>query len=66
MHQVFKNNLEFIKGTINHIFKAHGLPEFTVRIGLTYGYALVVLYGHNLEKAHIDIIGSSITSGFED
>jgi class 3 adenylate cyclase len=28
---------------------------------LTYGYALVVLYGKNLEKAHIDIIGSSIS-----
>ena len=53
--------LEIIKGAINPIFKARGLPEITIRIGLTYGYALVVLYGHNLEKAHIDIIGSSIS-----
>jgi len=53
--------LEIIKGAINPIFKAHGLPEITVRIGLTYGYALVVLYGHNLEKAHLDMIGSSIS-----
>ena len=28
---------------------------------MTHGYALVVLYGHDLEKAHIDIIGSSIS-----
>lgn len=28
---------------------------------MTYDYALVVLYGHDLEKAHIDIIGSSIS-----
>jgi class 3 adenylate cyclase len=28
---------------------------------LAYGDALVVLYGKNLEKAHIDIIGSSIS-----
>jgi len=37
------------------------LPEITIRIGLAYGYALVVLYGKSLEKAHIDIIGSSIS-----
>ena len=53
--------LEIIKQVINPEFKAHELPEITVRIGLTYGYALVVLYGNNLEKAHIDIIGSSIS-----
>ena len=53
--------LEIIKEVINPVFKAHELPEITVRIGLTYGYALVVLYGNNLEKAHIDIIGSSIS-----
>jgi adenylate cyclase len=53
--------LEIIKQVINPVFKAHELPEITVRIGLTYGYALVVLYGNNLEKAHIDIIGSSIS-----
>jgi class 3 adenylate cyclase len=53
--------LEIIKQVINPVFRAHELPEITVRIGLTYGYALVVLYGNNLEKAHIDIIGSSIS-----
>jgi adenylate cyclase len=53
--------LEIIKEVINPIFKAHHLPEITVRIGSTYGYALVVLYGNSLEKAHIDIIGSSIS-----
>jgi adenylate cyclase len=53
--------LEIMKEVINPIFKAHELPEISVRIGLTYGYALVVLYGHDLEKAHIDIIGSSIS-----
>src|SRR6266568_1286179 len=50
--------LEIIKKVINPIFKGHELPEISVRIGLTYGYALVVLYGHDLEKAHLDIIGS--------
>ena len=48
-----------ITKVINPIFKAHELAEISVRID--YSYALVVLYGHDLEKAHIDIIGSSIS-----
>ena len=53
--------MQIIKEVINPAFKANELPEITVRIGLAYGYALVVLYGKSLEKAHIDIIGSSIS-----
>jgi adenylate cyclase len=56
-----KAMLEIIREVINPAFKANGLAEITVRIGLAYGDALVVLYGKNLEKAHIDIIGSSIS-----
>ena len=56
-----KAMLEIIREVINPAFKANGLAEITVRIGLAYGNALVVLYGKNLEKAHIDIIGSSIS-----
>ena len=53
--------LEIIKEVINPAFKENELPEIKVRIGLAYGDALVVLYGKSLEKAHIDIIGSSIS-----
>jgi class 3 adenylate cyclase len=53
--------LEIIKEVINPAFKANELPEIKVRIGLAFGNALVVLYGTSLEKAHIDIIGSSIS-----
>jgi adenylate cyclase len=53
--------LEIIKGVVNPEFKKNGLPEITIRTGLAYGDALVVLYGKNLETAHIDIIGSSIS-----
>jgi class 3 adenylate cyclase len=52
--------LEVIQQVINPVFKANELPEITVRIGLAYGHALVVLYGKSL-KAHIDIVGSSIS-----
>jgi adenylate cyclase len=51
--------LEVILQVINPV-KANELPEITVRIGLAYGHALVVLYGKSL-KAHIDIVGSSIS-----
>lgn len=53
--------LEIISEVTNPVFKANELPEITIRIGLAYGYALVVLYGKSLEKSHIDIVGSSIS-----
>jgi adenylate cyclase len=53
--------LEIVRGTINPVLKINGLPEITIRTGLAYGDALVVLYGKNPETAHIDIIGPSIS-----
>src|SRR5215471_21762180 len=53
--------LQIIREVINPAFNGNGLPEISVKIGLTFGYALVLLYGHSLEKAHIDIVGSSIS-----
>jgi adenylate cyclase len=53
--------LEVINEVINPVFKEYNLSEITIRIGLAYGYALVVLYGKSLEEAHIDIVGSSIS-----
>ena len=55
--------LEITREIIDPAFRANGLAEITVRIGLAYGDALVVLYvlTKNVEKAHIDIIGSSIS-----
>jgi adenylate cyclase len=52
---------EIIKEAMNPAFRANGLPEITVRIGMAYGDALVMLYGNSLQEAHIDIIGSSIS-----
>ena len=53
--------LEIVKNGINPIFRKNELPEITVRIGLAFGPTLVVLYGKSLEKAHVDITGSSIS-----
>jgi adenylate cyclase len=55
-----KTILEVIKVS-NTAFSAYELPEISVRIGMTYGYGLVVLYGNDSEKAYIDMIGSSIS-----
>jgi class 3 adenylate cyclase len=53
--------LEVIREVLNPVFRTNELPEITIRIGLAYGYAFVVLYGKSLEEAHIDIVGSSIS-----
>ena len=53
--------LGIIREALNPAFKANELPEITLRIGLAYGHALVVLYGKSLEKAHLDIVSSSIS-----
>jgi adenylate cyclase len=53
------NILYIVKQCINPAFKMHGLPELTVKIGVDYGDALVVLYGKSLQNAHIDLISSN-------
>ncbi|HSA74114.1 MAG TPA: adenylate/guanylate cyclase domain-containing protein [Nitrososphaeraceae archaeon] len=53
--------LEIVKNGINPIFRENELPEITLRTGLAFGPTLVVLYGKNLEKAHVDITGSSVS-----
>jgi class 3 adenylate cyclase len=53
--------LEIIREVVDPVFKTNDLPEITVRIGLAYGYGLVVLYGKSEERSYIDIVGSSIS-----
>ena len=53
--------LEIVKNAVNPIFRENELPEITVRTGLAFGPTLVVLYRKSLEKAHVDITGSSIS-----
>jgi len=53
--------LGIMREVINPIFRTNDLPEISVRIGMAYGYILVVLYGKSVESAHIDIVGSSIS-----
>lgn len=55
------NILEIIKNGINPVFKRHALPPITVKIGIEHGDATILVYGKNVEYAHIDIIGFSIS-----
>ena len=67
-NQAIQNSLEcarFIQNTvikgINPIFRKHSFSEIAVKIGIEYGSALVLLYGKNINHAHIDLIGFSIS-----
>ena len=53
--------LEIITQVINPAFKMSGLPEITVKVGLSYGKTLVVVYGRSFIRSHVDIVGSSIS-----
>ena len=52
---------QVIKKGINPVFQKNCFQEIAVKIGIEYGSALVLLYGRNIEHAHIDLIGFSIS-----
>ncbi len=55
------NILNIIKNGINPVFIENDFPEITIKIGIEYGDAIVLVYGKNVSFAHIDIIGFSIS-----
>ena len=55
-----KNMLNIINQVINPVF-SNKLPMIEIKIGIDLGESMIVLYGKNVEIAHIDIIGSSIS-----
>jgi len=52
---------QIIKNGINPVFQKNSFQEIAVKIGIEYGSALVLLYGKNLDHAHVDLIGFSIS-----
>jgi class 3 adenylate cyclase len=56
-----KSMIEIIKECVSPTLKTNDLPEITVKVSLDYGEVLAVLYGKSLERAHIDIVSSSIS-----
>ena len=55
-----KTMLKIITDVINPVF-SNKLPLIEIKIGIDLGESMVVLYGKNIDIAHIDIIGSSIS-----
>ena len=55
------NVLNVISSGINPIFEKYSLPPINVKIGIEYGDAIILVYGKNMEFAHIDLIGFSIS-----
>ena len=55
-----KTMLNIINQVINPVF-SNKLPMIEIKIGIDLGESMIVLYGKNVEIAHIDIIGSSIS-----
>jgi adenylate cyclase len=55
-----KTILDIIQNIMSPIFEEMSLPDIKVRIGIDYGEVLVVVYGKDVQKAHIDILGSAI------
>lgn len=49
-----------IDKVISPMFEKAKLPDIKIRIGIDYGEVLVVVYGKDVQRAHIDIIGSAI------
>jgi class 3 adenylate cyclase len=55
-----KTMLNIITQVINPVFY-NKLPLIEIKIGIDLGDSMIVLYGKNVEIAHIDIIGSGIS-----
>ncbi len=55
------NILSIIKDGINPVFQNNSFPKISLKIGIEYGEAIVLVYGKNIEFAHIDLLGFSIS-----
>jgi class 3 adenylate cyclase len=53
--------LKIIKVGINPILKSNNLPELKIKIGIDYGENIIVRYGDDLQEAHVDILGPSVS-----
>lgn len=53
--------LKIIKVGINPILKNNDLPELNVKIGIDFEENTIVRYGDDLEEAHVDVLGVSVS-----
>jgi adenylate cyclase len=55
------NILSIVRDGINPVFQKNSFPKITLKIGIEYGESIVLVYGKNIEFAHIDLLGFSIS-----
>ena len=53
--------LKVLKVGINPILKSNNLPELKIKIGVDYRENTIVRYGDDPQKAHVDILGPSVS-----
>ena len=50
-----------INNIINPVLRKNKLPEIAVKIGMEFGDLLVMLYGKDMSKSQVDLIGSTMS-----
>lgn len=56
-----KNMIDVIERGINPILSQYEYPELSVKIGMDFGKNVVVRYGSDQTRSHIDILGPSVS-----
>jgi len=55
-----KSMLAVVEKGINPILNQYDYPELKIKIGMDFGKNIIVRYGANKEKSHVDILGPSM------
>jgi class 3 adenylate cyclase len=55
-----KSMLTIIQKGINPILNQYDYPDLMVKIGVDYGQNIVVRYGADVEKSHVDLMGPAM------
>lgn len=55
-----KSMLTIIQKGINPILNQYDYPDLMVKIGVDYGQNIVVRYGSDVEKSHVDLMGPAM------
>lgn len=55
-----KSMISVVEKGINPILNQYDYPELKIKIGMDFGKNIIVRYGANKEKSHVDILGPSM------
>jgi adenylate cyclase len=55
-----KSMIKVVEKGINPILNQYDYPELKIKIGMDFGKNIIVRYGANKEKSHVDILGPSM------